>query len=669
MRSIRVRAESTCPKLLSASVLACLAFAAAAPARSQTLQREYTFSDVESSLKTYCQACHHGSSPSGQLDLTRFSAPESLSQQPQVWSRIYQRVREGSMPPKGVPAPAAAEREQLAGWIESTLAKTVCAAGPTPGPAPIRRLNRSQYTTTIRHLFNVPFNAGRALPEDGAGGEGFDNAAETLILSPVLAEKYLEAGKAALDTALKNPAARQSVMIARPGPGVPPEEAARRILTAFLPRAFRHPVSAGEVESYVSLFRAGQKRGDNFEESVLLALQGVMISPRFLFRVEQPNPDSKPRLVDDYDLASRLSYFLWNSMPDQELFDLAAQGKLRDPKVLDEQVLRMLAPDVKGEDDTVKITKENKLDVMAQQFIEQWLETRELGRDIKPDPNLFPDYYQTELQAAIHSEPVVFFKELLTQNLSLLNLLDSKFAMLNNPLQKLYGLNLKTQARASAVGAQLSHVALPEDSHRGGLLGMAAVLAVSSYPNRTSPVLRGKWILEALLGTPPPPPPPSVPALEEAHAGAVPKTMRERLRQHRSDPACAACHSRIDPLGFSLENYDVLGRWRTTDAGMPVDAKGELPDGTKFDGPQELKAVLLSRKDVFVRNLTRKLLAYALGRGLRLEDSCTVDQIVARLKETDYSAQTLVREIVLSVPFRFQAAAPPALTSMKGAVQ
>jgi hypothetical protein len=388
-----------------------------------------------------------------------------------------------------------------------------------------------------------------------------------------------------------------------------------------------------------------------------------------LFRVEQPNPDSKPRLVDDYDLASRLSYFLWNSMPDQELFDLAAQGKLRDPKVLDEQVLRMLAPDVKGEDDTVKITKENKLDVMAQQFIEQWLETRELGRDIKPDPNLFPDYYQTELQAAIHSEPVVFFKELLTQNLSLLNLLDSKFAMLNNPLQKLYGLNLKTQARASAVGAQLSHVALPEDSHRGGLLGMAAVLAVSSYPNRTSPVLRGKWILEALLGTPPPPPPPSVPALEEAHAGAVPKTMRERLRQHRSDPACAACHSRIDPLGFSLENYDVLGRWRTTDAGMPVDAKGELPDGTKFDGPQELKAVLLSRKDVFVRNLTRKLLAYALGRGLRLEDSCTVDQIVARLKETDYSAQTLVREIVLSVPFRFQAAAPPALTSMKGAVQ
>lgn len=193
---------------------------------------------------------------------------------------------------------------------------------------------------------------------------------------------------------------------------------------------------------------------------------------------------------------------------------------------------------------------------------------------------------------------------------------------------------------------------------------MAAVLAVSSYPNRTSPVLRGKWILESLLGTPPPPPPPSVPALEEAHAGATPKTIRLRLEQHRRDPACAACHSRIDPLGFGLENYDVLGRWRTEDAGVPVDTRGELPDGASYDGPEELKGLLLSRKDVFIRNLTSKLLGYALGRGLRLEDSCTVDQIVARLRENDYKAQTLVQEIVLSVPFRYQAGAPPAMSSV-----
>jgi hypothetical protein len=356
-------------------------------------------------------------------------------------------------------------------------------------------------------------------------------------------------------------------------------------------------------------------------------------------------------------------------MPDPELFDLAAKGKLHDPEILKQQVLRMIGSDVRAEDDSVKITKENKLDAMAQQFIEQWLETRELGRDIKPDAVLFPEFYNTELQPAIHYEPVMFFKELLTKNLSLLNLLDSQFAMLNAPLQKLYGLNLKTQDRTSAVGALLSHVTLPENSHRGGLLGMAAVLSVSSYPNRTSPVLRGKWVLEALLGTPPPPPPPSVPALEEAHAGAAPKSVRERLEQHRRDAACAVCHSRIDPLGFGLENYDVLGRWRTEDAGAPLDTRGELPDGTKFNGPEELKAVLLDRKDLFIRNLTRKFLAYALGRGLRLEDSCTVDRIVARLREDDYKAQTLVQEIVLSIPFRYQAGAHSALSAMPSSVK
>jgi len=637
---------------------------------AQTAAHEFSFGDARAVLETYCQSCHQGKSPAAHLDLTRYKTIDGVSTEPQVWSRIYQRVRDGSMPPKGMPAPAADQRERMAAWIETTMRASICSAGPLPGPAPIRRLNRSQYSTTIRHLFNVPFDAGRALPEDGAGGEGFDNAAETLFLSPLLAEKYLEAGKEALNIALKNPEARQAVVIARPGPDVTPEQAARKSLAGFMPRAFRRPVSTDEVDKYVGLFREGQKRGESFDGAITLALEGVMISPQFLFRVEEPNPDSKPRLLGDYELASRLSYFLWNSMPDRELFDLAARKKLNDPEVLKQQIQRMLESDVRGVDDNVKITKENKLDAFAQQFVDQWLETRELGRDIKPDQTLFPQYYETELQSAIRYEPVMFFKELLIQNLSLLNLIDSKFAMLNKQLQKLYALNVKTQVRTSDVGSQLSHVMLPEDSHRGGVLGMAAVLAVTSYPNRTSPVLRGKWVLEAMLGTPPPPPPPSVPALEEAHAGGVAKTMRERLEQHRRDAACAGCHSRIDPLGFALENYDVLGRWRTQADGAPVDAKGELTDGTRFDGAEELKTVLLSRKDLFIRNLTVKMLGYALGRGLRLEDSCTVDQIVARLKANDYKARTLIEEIVLSVPFRYQAGgAPPVSPVTQGGVQ
>jgi hypothetical protein len=286
-------------------------------------------------------------------------------------------------------------------------------------------------------------------------------------------------------------------------------------------------------------------------------------------------------------------------------------------------------------------------------FVLQWLGKRVLGRTIAPDAKLFPMYSgDEELRGDIRYQPVLFFEELLANDLSLLNLLDSKFTIATRKLQKLYGLNVKPP-RPEA-GGQPQRIELPEGSHRGGLLGMAAVLAVSSYPQRTSPVLRGKWILDALLGTPPPPPPPNVPTLPEQQASA-PRTVRERLTEHRANAVCASCHSRIDPLGFALENYDVLGRWRSEDGGSPIDNEGELPDGTKFHGPDELKAVLLARKELFLRNLTNKMLGYALGRGLTLADSCTVDAILAELAKNDYRARTLIDAIVLSTPFRYQA--------------
>src|SRR5437016_6745607 len=229
----------------------------------------------------------------------------------------------------------------------------------------------------------------------------------------------------------------------------------------------------------------------------------------------------------------------------------------------------------------------------AERFIDQWLNTRELGRDIKPDEKLFPIYYDAEIQSAIRYEPILFFQEILAQNLSLLNLLDANFTILTNKMSNFYGLSLK------GLTQQPKHADLPPGSHRGGILSMAAVLAVSSYPQRTSPVLRGKWILETILGTPAPPPPPNVPALKEDHDGAVPQTLREKLLEHRRDATCASCHNRIDPLGFALENYDVLGRWRSEDAGKSIDSGAELPDGTRFEGPEQLKKVLLDRKDVF----------------------------------------------------------------------
>jgi mono/diheme cytochrome c family protein len=598
--------------------------------------RDLGFPEAQTILQTYCKACHGGTAHAGGFSLNQIAAPESLYSASNTWNRIMARVRVGEMPPKGRPAPSPEEREALLAWGVPTLRAAACQNGLAPGPYPMRRLSRDEYGATIRDLLNVHFNAGHGLPADGAGGEGFDNASETLFLSPIHAEKYLDAAAEALDYGAKDPRSRKSFLIAEPDQNTPPEEAARKVLEAFVPRAFRRPAKTGEVDRYLNLFRTRQKRGDNFDRAILFALKGVLVSPNFLFRMEDPNPQTGPRPLDDYAFASRLSYFLWGSMPDQALFDLAAEGRLQDDAVVTEQIGRML--------------KDQRVRDFSERFVDQWLNTRELGRDIKPDEKIFPAYYDAEIQSAIRYEPILFFQEILSQNLSVLNLLDSNFTILTNKLSNFYGLSLK------GLTQQPKRAELPENSHRGGILNMSAVLAVSSYPQRTSPVLRGKWILEAVLGTPPPPPPPNVPDLkEDDHSAAAARTLRERLEEHRRDPVCASCHSRIDPLGFALENYDALGRWRTEDSGKPIDNRGELPDGTKIEGPERLKKVLLERKPLFLRHLTSKLMGYALGRGLTAGDACTVDRILDQLESQEYRSQALMRSIVLSVPFRYQA--------------
>jgi hypothetical protein len=529
-------------------------------------------------------------------------------------------------------------REAFTGWVGNALITEACAEGMTPGPAPVRRLNRTQYASTIRDLLNLHIDVSVALPADGAGGEGFDNAAETLFLSPIHAEKYLDAAKLALSYAAKDPRSRARFLIAKPGPGTTAEQAARQILEAFLPRAFRRPAKPAEIQMYQSLFDSARANKQSFDDSILYALSGVLISPQFLFRAEPPNLTAQDRLLDGYSLATRLSYFLWNSTPDSLLLALAGEGKLNDPEILKGQIARML--------------RNPKSFDFAQNFVEQWLGTRVLTQGTEPDAKLFPAYAaDAELRGDIGLQPVIFFRELLMSDLSLLNLIDSKFTITTKKLQKLYGSDVLPPKKESS---NPQRVELPEGSNRGGLLGMSAILIVSSHPQRTSPVLRGKFLLDAILGTPPPPPPANVPPLEEPTA-AKPHTVRELLTQHRADPVCASCHSRIDPLGFALENYDALGVWRNTDAGQAVDASGELPDGTKFEGPAELKKILLEKKGLFLRNLTNKMLGYALGRGLNRRDSCVVNDILAHLETGNFSAQTLIQSVVLSVPFRYQA--------------
>jgi len=597
-----------------------------------------SFDDAQAFLKSNCTGCHAGKAGAAGFSVAQVSAPASIHEQADRWMRIATRVRNSEMPPLGAPSPALTQREEFIKWVDGALHTDACGAGVTPGIAPIRRLNRNEYTATVRELLNIHMDAGHDLPADGAGGEGFDNAAETLFLSPVHGEKYMDAAKRALEFAVRDSRARSRIGIVAPGPGVSPVQAARQILQGFLPRAFRRPVTASQLEPYLALFRAAQQQKKTFEDSVVYMLRGVLMSPQFLFLAESPNPGPELRLLDDYALASRLSYFLWGSMPDEMMFDLAGMGKLHQPEVLQEEVGRMLrSPKSMGFIDS---------------FVSQWLGTRELGHEFVPDAKLFPNYASdVELQADIGFQPAVFFHALLSSNDSILDLLDSNWTITTKKLAALYKLDIKLRKENQE---QPHRIDLPAGSHRGGLLGMSAVLAVSSYPYRTSPVLRGKWLLDSILGTPPLPPPPNVPSLD-AHGSGTPQTVRERLAQHRADPVCGGCHSRIDPLGFALENYDALGQWRTEDAGKPIDNTGELPDGTKFAGPDELRAVLMDKKDLFVRNLTNRMLGYALGRGLTRQDSCTVDSIVSQLAGEGYKSQALIQAIVMSEPFRYQA--------------
>ncbi len=310
-------------------------------------------------VRVYCQACHQGKSPAGGLNTTPFALKESFEQHPDRWTAIINRVRNHEMPPKGVKAPAAEERERFTDWAQASLRAAACTDGLRPGPAPIRRLNRSEYRSTIRDLLDVHTDVSAALPGDGAGGEGFDNAAETLFLSPIHAEKYLESARLALTTALGDARTREKLLFIRPGAGVKPDEAAHKILADFLPRAFRRPVTEAEIDPFMGIFRHAQKQKESFDDSMALALRGVLISPDFLFRHEGANTSTQPRLLDDYALASRLSYFLWGTMPDSLLFDLAKQGKLQDPKILNWQIERMLR-------------NQKSLD-FAERFVEQWL--------------------------------------------------------------------------------------------------------------------------------------------------------------------------------------------------------------------------------------------------------------------------------------------------------
>jgi Protein of unknown function (DUF1592)/Protein of unknown function (DUF1588)/Protein of unknown function (DUF1585)/Protein of unknown function (DUF1587)/Protein of unknown function (DUF1595)/Ca-dependent carbohydrate-binding module xylan-binding/Planctomycete cytochrome C len=434
------------------------------------------------------------------------------------------------------------------------------------------------------------------------------------------------------------PESHRRIVFTTPKGGSDVSRAAKAILERFASRAFRRPVSEGEVAKLTKLVELAIQKGDPFERGIQLAIQAVLISPQFLFRVELGSLGSststavgnaaKIEWIGDFELASRLSYFLWSSAPDDELWRTAVSGSLRSGDTLDKQVRRML--------------RDPKAQALVENFAGQWLQLRNL-RSLNPDRGRFPNF-DDKLREAMIRETELFFGAVMRGDSSILDLIDSDFTYVNERLARHYGI-------AGIKGEQFRRVKL-KGRERGGLVTQASILTVTSNPTRTSPVKRGRWVLEQLLGTPPPPPPPNVPVLTDDSKALTAATLRLRMEQHRSKASCAVCHNKLDPLGFGLENFDAIGGWRDQDGGVTVDSSGKLPSGESFRGPGELKAVLKAHRSDFTRCLTEKMLTYALGRGLEEYDRCAVEQIVKSLESNRYRFSALVLGIVKSDPFQ-----------------
>ena len=437
-------------------------------------------------------------------------------------------------------------------------------------------------------------------------------------------------------------ASRRRIFVCRPARTEDEEPCATKILSSLARRAYRRPVIARDVEVLMRFYRTGRGEG-GFERGIQEALARMLVSPQFLFRIERdPATVEKGGIyrISDVELASRLSFFLWSSIPDEPLLDAAERGALKEPTQLEEQVRRMLA--------------DPRASALVKNFCGQWLYLRNM-KVVDPDPRLFPGF-DDNLREAFSRETELFLDNQLRQDRPLEELLTADYTFVNERLARFYGMQ-------NVYGNHFRRVAVT-DPHRGGLLGHASILTVTSYATRTSPVLRGKYLLDNILGAPPPPPPPDVPPLaEQTPGGPQPASMRARMEAHRKNPVCATCHARMDPLGFALENFDAIGKYRTVEGHSTIDASGVLPDGTTFSNPTAFRQALLTHRDEFVRAFTEKLATYALGRAVQSYDMPAIRAIVRDAAPTGYRWSSLILGIVQSRPFQMRKAAEAASTN------
>ena len=754
-------------------------------------------------VEKYCYGCHSGDQPEAGLSLDTYKDNQSIFQNFDVWERVVDMVSIQQMPPPGNDQPKIEETESFIQHIQSVFDDAVINSKPDPGKITVRRLNRVEYTNSVRDLLGVDFDPTENFPVDDVG-HGFDNIGDVLSMSPLLMERYLQAAEAIVtrvilvnppkpakhyrgikqlhpqhddvpnikyrlldpsapepwisgpfttdaaylkllaneETYLRatfyaemtnessgkvalfiqgdeledvsteeeisqlvglDPASNTNIKVVeifdvvesdkdnnqtveflvsripniqnagmamvksgdenddiklyvrtiwsegpldtRPKtqlkilactPEIPQVEQTREVLSRLLRKAYRRTPKENEIKQLVEYVQTIQADGTKWEEAIQQAIKVILCSPKFLFRLELDDTSVSEDVVpiDEFHLASRLSYFIWSSIPDDELLDLAENGQLS--VSLEQQVERMLS--------------DPKADILATNFGVQWLQIQRLDT-ISPDPERFPTF-NPKLQSDMYKETKLFLESIFRDDRSLLEILDSDYTYLNQRLSGHYGI-WRDDNGEEIKGNTFRRVSF-QNPERGGILTHASILTVTSNPTRTSPVKRGRWVLEQILGTPPPPPPPDVPELEEDHEKITGTTLRERLEQHREDPSCANCHVKMDPIGFAMENYDAIGKYRTKDGELEIDTTGQFSDGTSFTGINDLKEILKSRKQQFIKCITEKMLTYALGRGLEYYDKPTVDEIVSVLEENDFRSSVLISQIVKSDPFRLR---------------
>ncbi len=586
--------------------------------------------EVTPFIKTYCFECHGENKRKGGVTFSyAVSRPEG-GEFRKNWQLALASVKAHDMPPEDEKQPTDEERQKFADWMASLK----FLSPKDPGQYVIRRLTKVEFGNTLHDFLGVDPAVAAELPDDVAGA-GYLNA-----LSPMQTEQYLGIANTVLDRVLgpkDGPPTEAQKRLFGKAPAVPEpklgdREVAKMVARSLAQRAYRRPASEEEVETLAKVFDLAQANKLSYTASLRLMLKAILVSPQFLFITPGKEPEKGKAVValDDYQLASRLSYFLWATMPDAELLALADSGKLHELPVLKAQVRRMLA--------------DSRSRALFDGFGVQWLGIG--GLESKTfDLAKFPQM-TSAMRAAMNDEVRMFFESIVRENRSVVNLVDSDYTFLNGTVAALYGLQDRVK------GPEMRRVELA-DANRGGILGMPGILATTSFPERTSAVKRGVWVLEQVLGEHVPPAPPNVPALDKQDKKKVANlTLRQRTELHRTNAVCANCHKILDPIGFGLENFDAIGRWRDKDdSGGPIDAAGELPGGKRFTSPKELKAIIAGRKEELARNLTEKLLAYALCRQLEGYDEIVVDGMVENLARDGYHMQTLITEVVTSYPF------------------